>query len=310
MRQRPMTEILSALAPTFLLIALGYFVRAQRIASAEAMGQVNRFGYFVLYPAFLYTLISRAGFANADSGPFLFGVLLGVAALIFTTLALRFVFRGDGPAFTSLFQGAVRWNGFVVLAAAPSLYGQAGLDLIGLAFGPLVLTINVISVLVLARWGAAPAASWRAVFDQIIANPLILACGAGLAANFAGLRSLGPVTDALALLGPAAMPVALVCVGAGLDFNALRAAPSKLATAAVLKLAIAPALVWSAVSVCGASPLAAAVAAGLGATPTAAAAYTLSREMGGDAKLMAAIITATTALSFLTLPIVLIFTQP
>lgn len=305
-----MTEILSALAPTFLLIALGYCVRAARIASAEAMGQVNRFGYFVLYPAFLFNLVSQASFASADSGPFAFGILLGVACLILAALVLRVVFPGDGPGFTSLFQGSVRWNGFVVLAAAPSLFGQAGLDLIGLAFGPLVLTLNVICVIVLSRWGAAPAASWRAVLDQIIANPLILACAAGLVANFSGVRELGPVTDALALLGPAAMPIALVCVGAGLDFGALRAARSKLAAAALFKLAFAPIILWSAVSLCGASPLAAAVAAGLGATPTAAAAYTLAREMGGDAPLMAAIITATTALSFITLPIVLRLAQP
>lgn len=305
-----MSEILSALAPTFLLITLGYFVRAARIASAEAMGMVNRFGYFVLYPAFLFTLVSQASFASADSAPFVFGILLGVAALILVTLALRFIFPGDGPAFTSLFQGAVRWNGFIVLAAAPSLYGQAGLDLIGLAFGPLVLSINVVCVIVLSRWGAAPAASWRAVVDQILANPLILACAAGLAANFTGVRDLGPVTDALALLGPAAMPIALVCVGAGLDFGALRAARTKLAAAALFKLAAAPIVLWSAVSLGGASPLAAAVAAGLGATPTAAASYTLAREMGGDPQLMAAIITATTALSFITLPIVLTLTQP
>ena len=59
---------------------------------------------------------------------------------------------------------------------------------------------------------------------------------------------------------------------------------------------------------CGASPIAAAVAAGVGSTPTAAAGYTLSREMGGDARLMAAIITATTLLSFITMPIVISLT--
>jgi predicted permease len=46
-----------------------------------------------------------------------------------------------------------------------------------------------------------------------------------------------------------------------------------------------------------------AVAVGIGATPTAAAAYTLAREMGGDVRIMAAIITATTVFSFITMPI-------
>ena len=51
--------------------------------------------------------------------------------------------------------------------------------MIGLAFGPLVLTLNIICVVVLARWGSAKATSMRAVLDQIIANPLILACAVG-----------------------------------------------------------------------------------------------------------------------------------
>jgi predicted permease len=67
---------------------------------------------------------------------------------------------------------------------------------------------------------------------------------------------------------------------------------------------------WAAANAVGAGPLGAAVAAGLGATPTAAAGYTLAREMGGDAQLMAAIITATTLLSFLTMPLVIGLTLP
>jgi predicted permease len=298
-----MPDVVAGLAPVFILIALGWAARAGRLATPEAFAAVNRFGYFVLYPAFLFTLISRADFAGQGAGPFLVGILAGVAAAIALALATRLVFRGDGPAFTSVFQGSVRWNGFVLLAAGLPIYGQAGLDLIGLAFGPLVLTINIVSVMVLARWGAAPATSWRAILDQIVANPLILSCAAGLAANAAGLRDLGALSYALDLLGDAAMPIALICVGAGLDFRALRAAGPQVATASALKLVVMPALLWGAATAFGADLLGAAVAAGLGATPTAAAGYTLAREMGGDARLIAAIITATTILSFITMPI-------
>lgn len=305
-----MNDVVAGLAPVFILIAIGWGARAGKLATPEAFGMVNRFGYFVLYPAFLFTLISRANFAGQGAAPFLIGVLAGVAIAIALALSTRLVFRGDGPAFTSIFQGSIRWNGFVLLAAALPLYGQPGLDLIGLAFGPLVLTINIVCVTVLARWGAARATSWRAVIDQIIANPLILSCAAGLAANAAGLRDLGPLSYALDLLGDAAMPIAIICVGAGLDFRALRRAGAQVVTAAAIKLAIMPAILYAAATLAGAGPLGAAVAAGLGATPTAAAGYTLAREMGGDAQLMAAIITATTLLSFITMPLAIGLTLP
>jgi predicted permease len=298
-----MAEVFGALLPTFILISLGYVVRASRIATAEQFGMVNRFGYFVLYPAFLFTLVSGANFAGSDAGAFLLALLGGFLTLVALALSLRFFFRGDDPAYTSLFQGSVRWNGFALLAAATGLYGEHGRELIGLAFGPLVLMINVICVIVLSIWGSAKATSMRALLDQIIVNPLILGCAAGLAANFAGLRDLGPVTDALQLLGGAAMPVALMCVGAGLDFRALRAAGVKVATASIMRLIVAPSLTYGACLLIGAPSLPTAVAVGIASTPTAAAAYTFAREMGGDARLMAAIITATTILSFVTMPL-------
>lgn len=298
-----MAEVFGALAPTFILIALGHIVRAARIATAEQFGMVNRFGYFVLYPAFLFTLISGASFAGDDALPFLGGVLAGFAMLALLALGLRLVFSGDGPAYSSVFQGALRWNGFALLAAAPTLFGAQGAALIALAFGPLVLMLNILCVIVLARWGAARATSMRAVLDQIIANPLIIACAIGIAANLVGLRDLGYASDAIRLLGQAAMPIALVCVGAGLDFAALRASLPKVAAASLMRLVAAPALVWSACLATGAGPLHQAIAVGIASTPTAAASYTLAREMGGDARLMAAIITATTILSFITMPI-------
>lgn len=298
-----MPSVAAALAPVFILIALGWLARNRRLAEPEAFGAVNRFGYFVLYPAFLFTIVTSADFSSADAGPFVLGTLGGFAVMIVLALGLRLVFRGDGPTYTSVFQGAVRWNGFPLLAAATALYGEEGLQLIGLVFGPLVFMVNIVAVIVLARWGAAKAASWRAVFDQIVANPLILACAAGLLAQAIGITDFGPLSEALRLLGQAAMPVALITVGAGLDFQALRADSVKIAAASATKLLVAPIVLWACATAAGASPLAAAVAAGIGATPVAAAGYTLAREMGGDVRLMAAIITATTILSMLTMPI-------
>lgn len=303
-----MNEVLGDLAPVFLLIALGYVIRATGIVTADAIGSVNRFGYLVLYPAFLFALTSSVDLSGGEAGPFVLALLAGFAVLMGLMFALRPLFK-DGPAYTSVFQGSVRWNGFILLTAAPSLYGPAGPQLIGIAFGPLVLAVNVVCIIVLLRWGEKRAASIRALVDQIFANPLILACLAGLGAQALGVHHLGFADPALHLLGNAAMPIALVCVGAGLDFKAVRAAREPVALACFVKLAVAPAILWGMATLFGASPLAAAVAAGVGSTPTAAAGYTMAREMGGDAKLMAAMVTATTLLSFITMPIVIALAQ-
>ena len=297
-----MDKVLAALAPVFLLILLGWVVRACRVVSAEALGHVNRFGYFVLYPAFLFTTIASASFESADAGPFVLGALGGFLCMVLLTLCAR-LFIKDGPAFTSIFQGATRWNGFAILAAASEIFGPLGRPFIALIFGPAVLILNIISVAVLARWGVHGKTSLKFIVAQIAGNPLVLACVAGLMALAIGLPDLGSFSDALRLLGQAAMPVALICVGAGIDLGAARTAHREVVLAAALKLLVAPALFYLLVRGVGASPMAAAIAVGVGSTPTAAASYTLAREMGGDARLMAAIVSVTTLVSFITMPI-------
>ncbi len=300
-----MGDVLSALAPVFLLIVIGWGARRARFLPEEAWAGVNRFGYLVLYPAFLFTTIAGADLGAADAFSFVGATLSGFAAVGLLALLTRFVFRADGPAFTSVFQGALRWNGFALLAAADSLYGPGGAARIALAFGPLVLLINLASVAVLARWGAGGGSDARAILGQVIANPIILACAAGLAFNIAGFGDLGVVTGTLELIGQAAMPIALICVGAGLDFEPLRRAGPEVAVASALKLIAAPALLTLSALVWRLDPLNAAISIAIGSTSTAAASYTLAREMGGDARLMAAIVTATTLLSFVTMPIVI-----
>ncbi len=77
------------------------------------------------------------------------------------------------------------------------------------------------------------------------------------------------------------------------------------ACACVLRLLVAPLVMFCLARGFHLGPLATAVAVGIGSTPTAAAGYTLAREMGGDARLMAAIITATTLISFITMPLMI-----
>ena len=73
----------------------------------------------------------------------------------------------DGPAFTSLFQGATRWQTFIALAVAGSLFGEFGLALASVAAVAMIPILNVISVWVLARYAAPtpPTLARRAAGD-------------------------------------------------------------------------------------------------------------------------------------------------
>jgi malonate transporter and related proteins len=300
-----MTSAFDAIIPVFGVIAIGFIAKRLKVVPDTAWPAVNSFGYWLLYPAFLFSTVASADFSGPETLPFLASLIIGFALAAVWGLSMRFVFRGDGPAYTSVFQGSVRWNGFIMLAAAPALYGPQGTALVALGFGPVVAFVNLISVSVLARWGnndVRPTIS--GALGEVIKNPLVVASIVGVIANLSGAsKMMGPVAEGITLLGRAALPVALVSVGAALSFGSAQKVPWHLSMGVVSKLLVAPVLMLGAGTLLGLPPLLLAVAVGLASMPSAPASYVLAREMGGDAPLMASIVTATTLLSLITIPL-------
>lgn len=297
-----MNPIVIALVPIAGVITLGWGLRRTALVKRELWAGVNRLSYQALLPALLFSTISTADIEGGQAGPFLIAATLGFIAMGLIALAFR-VLPVDGPAYTSLFQGAVRWNGFVLLALAMPVFGPEGAALAALVFAPTVPIINAMCVAALSVWGASETRpDARRVGLRIVTNPLILACLAGAAANALGVFQTGPVADTAALAGRAALPLILLAIGAGLDFSALKARPALLALSVALKLVVAPAVFYALGLALGLEGLPLVLLTAIGATPGAAASYVLASEMGGDAKLMAGHVTATTVMAFLALP--------
>lgn len=299
-----MSNALAAILPVFGVIGLGFIAKRLKIVPDTAWAAVNSFGYWMLYPAFLFSTIAGADFSGPHTVKFLGCLLLGFALAAIWGLSLRLFFRSNGPEFTSLFQGSVRWNGFVILAAAPALYGSEGTALVALGFGPVVAFVNIMSVTVLARWGNNDVQpTLLGALGEVSRNPLVVASIVGVIANLTGLVGLlGPLSQTFDLLGRAAMPIALVSVGAALSFGELTKAPLPLIIGVTSKLLVAPVLMLIVGLGLGLPPLLLAVAVGVASMPSAPASYVLAREMGGDAPLMAGIVTATTLLALITIP--------
>ena len=108
------------------------------------------------------------------------------------------------------------------------------------------------------------------------------------------------------ILGSAALPIMLLCVGANLKLRGLNGSRRIIGFSMIGKFLINPAAVLSIALILSPDPLVVQVALIFTALPAGAASYTLAREMQGDAPLMAAIITTQTLLSFVTIPVTLL----
>ena len=297
-------DIVISIAPVFALICLGYGLRRGGIPSAEFWNLNDRLVYFLLMPALFYVRISTADLSG--------DVVLSLASVLYAAFFLSIgygivasrLLHMSGAVATSLLQGVGRFNTFIGLAVAEALYGAPALQIAVLAAVVLVPVVNLTVVGLFAVWLPRPGARPVVAAARGLAfNPLILSILAGLLANWVGLGGLPVLHDALSILGAAALPIMLLCVGANLKLRGLSGEAGPIVVSAVGKLVLFPALVLWLALVLGVDPMQAQVMMIDGALPTGVAAYTLSRQLGGDAPLMATMITAQAVLSFATMPI-------
>lgn len=301
-----MLGIAVAIAPVFLMILAGHALRRGGIPSIEFWNLNDRLVYWVLMPALFYRQISTADLGAEPLGPYATALCAGFfVATAFGWGAARGAGYGAEVA-SSVVQGAARFNTFVALAIAEALHGKPGLQLAVLAAALLVPVVNVTIVTLLTVMLSRDGGNLvRATLRDLARNPLILSIAAGLVANLAGLGGLPVIAETAGLLGAAALPIMLLCVGANLRVRGMQASLGPVALASAGKLAVFPAAMLAALLIFPPGALAAEVALIFGALPTGVAAYTLARAMGGDAPLMAAIITVQTGLAFLTIPLTL-----
>jgi malonate transporter and related proteins len=302
-----MVAVIAALVPVFLLIASGVLVRRSLVTEDVHWIGIERLVYFLLFPALLIGTLAQADFSRvpvaAVGGALLIAVLLmGGFCLALRPLLTRHLGL-DGPAFTSLFQGATRWQTFVALAVAGNLYGELGLALASVAAIAMIPLLNVMSVWVLAHFAAPKRPAWRDVALTLARNPLIWSCIVGIVLNVARVPLPAPVHAFADALGRASIALGLLLVGAGLTIKGLiRPAPATL-VASVLKLVAMPAVAITAGVLLGAHGPYLAVVACCAAVPTASSAYVLARQMGGDTALMAQILVVETVAAMVTMPI-------
>ena len=302
-----MSAVFAALIPIFLLIVMGLMLRRWLIAQDAHWVGLEQLLYYVMFPALLIGTMARADLTTVPVlavGGTMFGAVVLIAALCFALKpALTRWLGADGPAFTSLFQGATRWQTFVALPLAGNLYGDLGLALASVAMVAMTPILNVLCVSVLVRYASNNTTDWRSVLLAIVRNPLIWACAVGALLNPVATAIPEPVNTVIEALGRSSLAIGLLVTGAGLHLEGMFR-PSLAASVAVfLKLVLMPVIAVALALWFGVAGSDLAIVTACAAVPASSSAYVLARQMGGDAPLLAQIITLQTILAAITMPI-------
>jgi predicted permease len=304
-----MSAVFAALVPTFLVIATGWLCRITGFVDDKQWAGLERVTFVIFFPALIVHTLAGADLASVPVlgvGGALIGAILLMSA---TVIGLRPVLERhlgiDGPSFTSIFQGATRWNTFVALAVAGSLFGQRGIALIAVAIAAMVPLLNLLAVYVFIRYAGRARQSPRQILRSFLTNPFIWSCALGLALNQLIPPLPQPIASYIDMMGRGALAAGLLIVGAGLDIRSLAKPGAPHLLAAGLKLLAMPALAITLGRFIGLDGDDIAVTAIAASVPSASAAYVLARQMGGNAPLMAEILTLQTLIALLSMPLLI-----
>lgn len=295
--------VVYALAPIFGLIMLGHWMRRVGFPGESFWPQAEKITYFVFFPAML---TYKLALADVDASVFGDIAIIVVGFLICASLVvvgLQKLIGWSGPVFTSVYQGGVRFNSYVGLAAIATLWDESYLPYAAVMIAIMIPLINVLCVSAFTLSVGRGTVNLPGFIKTLATNPLILGCIAGITLNRLEI-GFHPIVDGfIRPLSHLALPLGLLAVGAGLDLKAIRRASEPFFASTIVKLLVFPLITFFLVTVLDSDPVIAKVALLLSMLPTASSSFILARQLGGDHALMAAIISGQTLLSMLTIPL-------
>ena len=307
-----MLLVISALLPVFTVIVLGYYLRHSPLLDESAWRGLENLCYFVLFPVLLVKTLAVADIGSAEivrfSGALLFAIFTMTGLLLLLYPLLHRYFNVSRAAFSSLVQGATRWHGFIALSIVGLLLGDVGVAYLAVTMAVIIPPLNVINIIVLAHYGEIEN-NLLQVLGKLLRNPFIIACALGAFLNITGL-GLAPLLYNIAdIIGSGALGLGLLAVGAGIHLSGIRGHRGLVVFGALLRLLGMPLLMLAGCLLFGVEGLPRTIAMLAGAVPTASSSFVLARQMGGDAPLMANLITLQVIAAVVTLPLVIWVSQ-
>ncbi len=308
-------HVLNSLMPVFLIIALGALLRRTGFFSDILAKGLNRLTYWIALPALLLDKVTNATFDSGNVARMSLILILATIGSVLAAYVTAFILRLDRQTTGAFVQGAARSNNaFIGLPII--LYSMSNLSpgieaLATVALAPAIVFYNILSISVLlAHRGRKEQSIRHAVWlfaRQLLCNPLVLSCAAGLLLNFFGVSFPKAIGHSLTALSDSALALALLSIGSALTFKGAAKGLLHSTAASVIKVFIQPliglglALLWNL------PPIERQILLIYLACPTAVVSYVLADIFDSDRELAAHIIVISTVLSAVSLSIIVAF---
>ena len=276
--------------PILLILFIGWAIRQLKWVDQAFIEQANTVVFNIAMPVMLFFAISSGSFKEVvDLTLTLVGALGTLVLIALLLLVGKLLPKDQRGVFV---QGSYRGNLAILgLALCVATYGDDILPIVALYIGVVTTVYNVLAVYVLNSTGA---------FTKVLKNPILIGIVTGALASLINLPVPVFIESTGDYLAQLTLPLALLCIGATLDFRSLKAHGRSISLAVFFKLLASPMLLVGMGVVAGLDAQAVGVLFFMSASPTATASYIMARQMTSHGALAAEIVAVTTVLGVVT----------
>jgi predicted permease len=289
----------------FGIIALGYVIAWRGIIS-ERMGEgLSAFVFTIAIPVYLFRTMLTSTLPGTIPWEY-WAVYFGGLGLVWAGTQIA-VARITGETREGILAGFTAVQGNIVLIGIPlafKAYGDAAAIPVALIVGfnsPVLMTLATLLLEGSRRESGSGRAAAVSFARSVATNPIVMAILIGLAGNGLGLGLPGPVDGMIEMLGRAGPPGALFALGLAMRQYGLGGRPGLIGALCLIKLVLAPALVYLlAARVFGLPPAFTGVAVLFAAMPVGINVYLFAMRYQSGIALASGAIAITTALGVMT----------
>ncbi len=295
--------------PLLAIMLAGYTTGKLQLLPGYSSKAISRFVFLLAMPALIFVSLADVPLHEFFNWPYLAALGGGMLVIFVGSITVAtFVFKENQAArslhaLTAMFSSTA----YIGLPLILAVFGDAGLVpgiigavITGSVFMPLAIILAEID---------NGRDSRRVVTTTVLAvikNPLLIATVAGLVTSASGISLAAPIVSVLELLGSAFIPCALFAAGLFISGCSLAGEMPEIWWLVLVKLLLHPLVTWwlavYVLELDGILPLIAILQAAL---PSGVPVFVIAQQYGCFVSRSSAVIALSTALSVLTLPLVL-----
>ncbi|MCR5095080.1 MAG: AEC family transporter [Lachnospiraceae bacterium] len=291
----------NVVAPLFLCILLGVFLRRIGLLKKDTLGAVNSLCFRVFLPIYLFNNIYGTTLAEAfDAKLVVFSVITVLCVFLAAMLLIPRVER-DNANRGAMIQAIFRSNfALFGLPVAISLCGEDRVGPTSLLVGILVPVYNVLAVITLEFFRGGKPDPLKMV-RGILTNPLIVASVLGIVMNLLSVPLPEAVMKASTDLGRVATPLSLVALGGSFVLGSVRVFRKQITLSVTAKLILFPLAATGIAVLLGFRDEMLAPVLIFSGAPTAVSSFPMAQQMGSNGELAADLVVFTTGFCILTM---------